>query len=220
MQRKRSVSEGAATRSSEDLLLEHTIALIAEKEGSLGVNMREVARRAGFAHTNVYNYFGSFDALLWEAFRRVLAMYGDYLEQGLASGLAAGEYLRRLITNLVSYPLEHSGLYRFIGSDPIGPDFPADILETVTVMKGWLIAAFRACAPAVDAPLADEACNIVYAYIDGETFNMINGRVVPGEDVGGRVVANAIRLFELLTNTVPANDPVEHPIPQRRRDDA
>ena len=36
-------------------------------------------------------------------------------------------------------------------------------------------------------------------YIDGETLNIINGRVVPDEDPGGRVEANAIRLFGLLT---------------------
>jgi AcrR family transcriptional regulator len=216
--RETHVSDAEPTRSTADLLVEHTVGLITEKGGSLGVNMREVARRAGFAHTNVYNYFPRFDDLLWEAFRRVLREYGDHLEQGLASGLPAREYLSRLIGNIVSFPLEHPGRYRFIGSDPIGPDFPEDILETVTVMKEWLFEAFRACAPGIEAPVADEACNIIYAYIDGETFNVINARVVPGEDVDGRVAANATRLFELLTDSRPGGDAVVHPQPPWHRD--
>lgn len=204
--------------STAEALVGHTIALITEREGSHGVNMREVARRAGFAHTNVYNYYPSFDDLLWEAFRRVLRAYGAHLEGGLASGIPASEYLHRLITNLVSFPLESPGLYRFIGSDPLGPDFPADILETVAVMKDWLLQAFRACATGVEPSVADEACNIIYAYIDGETFNIINRRVVPGEDVAGRVAANALRLFDLLTGTGTTDDPVAHPTPPWRED--
>ena len=211
------MTESPVTRPSAELLVDHTIALIIEKGGSIGVTMREVTRRAGFAHTNVYNYFATFEDLLWETFRRALRAYGEYLEVGLASGLPAGEYLRQLIRNLVSYPLEHPGLYRFIGSDPLGPHFPTDILETVTGMKGWLFEAFRACAPGVDVSTVDDACNIVYAYIDGETFNVINARVVPGEDVAGRAVANALRLFDLLTGTHPADDPVDHPPPPWRR---
>ena len=214
------MTEGPVTRSSADLLIEHTIALIIEKGGSTGVNMREVARRAGFAHTNVYNYFATFDALRWEAFRRSLRAYGEYLELDLASGLPASEYLRRLIRNLVSYPLEHPGLYRFIGSDPIGPHFPADILATVTGMKGWLFEAFRACAPAAEISAVDDACNIIYAYIDGETFNVINARMVPGEDVAGRVTGNALRLFDLLVGTPPTDDPVDHPTPPWREEGA
>ncbi len=186
---------------SVERLVDETVALITEKGGSLGVNLREVARRAGFAHTNVYNYFPSFDHLLWQAFRRVLEHYGGHLARGLDGPLPLEEYRRRLITNLATYPQQYPGLYRFIGSDPLGPDYPDDILETVTVMKQWLFDAFGAATPGVDAATAADACDIVYAYLDGETFNLINDRTVPGEDVGGRMVGNALRLYELLAGT-------------------
>ena len=187
-------------RPTADRFVETTLELISESGGSLGVNLREIARRMGCAHTNVYNYYDSFDDLLWSAFRRVLDDYSDFWARDLDESLARDEYLRRLITNLVAYPQQHPGLYRFIGSDPISAgDFPDDILDTVVAMKQQLFAAFRNCAPGTDVTVVDEACNIVYAYIDGETFNLINERVVPGEDVAGRTVGNAIRLFGLLT---------------------
>lgn len=192
--------EEVSQKPTADRFIETTLELITEKGGSLGVNLREVARRIGCAHTNVYNYFDSFDDLLWSAFRRVLDDYGAYLAHDLDESIPADEYLRRLIANLVAYPQRNPGLYRFIGSDPISAgDFPADILGTVVEMKQQLFAAFRTCVPDADPEVVDEACNIVYAYIDGETFNLINQRVVPGEDVTARIGGNAIRLFHLLT---------------------
>ncbi|MDJ0498281.1 MAG: TetR/AcrR family transcriptional regulator [Acidimicrobiia bacterium] len=187
------------TSPTADRFIGSTLDLIAEKGGSQGVNLREVARRVGCAHTNLYNYFDSFDDLLWAAFRRVLDDYASHLFRDLDS-LAAEERLEALIANLVAYPQSNPGWYRFIGSDPISSaGFPADILDTVLAMKQQLFEAFRSCSPGSDQALVDQACDIVYAYIDGESFNLINERVVPGEDVAGRVVGNAIRLFGLLT---------------------
>jgi AcrR family transcriptional regulator len=189
-------------KPTADRFIDSTLELIAERGGSQNVNLREVARRVGCAHTNVYNYFDSFDALLWAAFRRVLADYGSQLLGNLDESLPRSERLRRLVTNLVDYPQQNPGRYRFIGSDPIDADtFPHDILDEVFEMKQQLYAAFRSCAPGVDQAVADRACDIVYAYIDGETFNLINQRVVPGEDVAGRIVENATHLFDVLTRT-------------------
>lgn len=192
--------------STADRLVAETLALIAEKGGSAGVNLREISRRVGCAHTNVYNYFPSFEDLLWAAFRQVLEDYAAYLTHDLDDSLAADEYLRRLATNLVDYPLRNPGRYRFIGSDPIGPGgFPDDVLQTVASMKRDLVKAFQAGMPGADLAEVEDACNIVYAYIDGETFNLINDRVVPGEDIGKRVVANALRLLSLLVPQHPDN---------------
>lgn len=176
-----------------------TLALIDERGGSHDVNLREVSRRVGCAHTNLYNYFVSFEDLRWAAFRRVLREYGAFLEHDLDDRLAPGEYLRRVITNLASYPEEHPGPYRFIASDPIDVErIPADVLETVGLMKRWLVDVIGACIQAEDDRIAQDAGDIVLSYVDGETLNLINGRTVPGEDVRGRIVGNALRLIALL----------------------
>ncbi len=184
-----------------------TLELIEEQGGSLSVNLRQISRRMGCAHTNVYNYFETYQDLLWEAFRRGLDAYGEYLVHDLSEDLDADEYLRRVIANLATFPEEHPGLYRLIGSDPIEvEEIPEDILEYVTGMKEWLATAFRAAGgPGLDEAEAAQACDIVLSYIDGETLNLLNGREIPSEDLRGRIIGNAEKLVALLTKGSGSN---------------
>lgn len=184
-----------------------TLELVEEQGGSLSVNLRQISRRMGCAHTNVYNYFDTYQDLLWEAFRRGLDTYGEYLVHDLSTDLDAGEYLRRAIVNLATFPEKHPGLYRLIGSDPIDvTEIPDDILEYVTGMKEWLAAAFQAAGGSgLDGADAAQACDIVLSYIDGETLNLLNGREIPSEDLRGRIIGNAERLVALLTESSGGN---------------
>jgi len=176
------------------------IALIADSGGSQDVNLRQISRRIGCAHTNAYNYFASYEDLRWAAFRRALRIYGEYLVHNLDNSLTPSDYIGRLITNLATYPEENQGLYRFIASDPIDIGaIPEDILISVAAMKAWLFDVMGVThAPYSEPAETERVANIVLAYIDGETLNLINGRVVPGEDVKGRVVENAMRLIDEL----------------------
>ena len=188
-------------KPTADRFIDTTLELIAEKGGSQEVNLREIARRVGCAHTNVYNYFANLDDLMWAAFRRELKHYGGYLIRNLDDSLSPDEFIHRLITNLASYPQENPGGYRFIASDPIDLEtIPEDILVSVSGMKDWLFDVLETVhAPGLDREDAARISNIVLAYIDGETLNLINGRVVPGEDVKGRVVENSLRLIADLS---------------------
>lgn len=189
------------TKPTAERFVATTLELIEEQGGSLTVNLRQISRRMGCAHTNVYNYFPSYQHLLWEAFRRGLDIYAAYLIHDLSPGLTAQEYLHRVTANLASFPEQRPGIYRFIGSDPIDlEEIPPDILGYVTGMKEWLAAAFSAAAPGLNAGEAREAADIVLAYIDGETLNLINGREVPSDNLRSRIVRNAMRLLELLTD--------------------
>ena len=211
------VTKPKSSRPTAERFIDETVALIAETGGSQGVNLREISRRIGCAHTNVYNYFASLDDLMWAAFHRTLWRYGEHLGRGLDEALAPRDYFHQLVTNLASFPLEEPGLYRFIGSDPIDVDaIPPEILDSVVGLKGWLVDVFKAIAePVMGAAEAEELCNITYGYIDGETLNQINGRVVPGEDIGARVVVNAMRLFTTFVGDDVAG-PVKYPrLPQR-----
>ena len=194
----------APSRGMDERLVEATLELIAEEGSSLSVNLRQVSRRVGCAHTNVYNYFDSYRDLQWAVFRRALRVYGEHLIDGLDAGMPADGYLRRVIANLAAFPRQNPGLYRFVGSDPLEPEtIPADIIETVTAMKRWFTATVAAAAgPGVRETDAGDTADIVLAYIDGETLNLINGRTIPDEDLAGRVEANAMRLFALLVADV------------------
>ena len=201
---------------SADRFVDATLELIAEQGGSIDVNLRAVSRRLGCAHTNAYNYFDSYGELLWAAFRRALRIYGEHLTHDLRADLHPDTYLRRAIDNLASFPQQNPGLYRFVGSDPIDLEtIPDDVMETVTHMKRWFTGAVAAAAaPGTSSVAARETADIVLAYIDGETLNLINGRAIADEDLAGRVVANALRLFELLSGQAgQRNRPGDRPSP-------
>ena len=185
-----------------DRYIEETLQLIAEKGGSTQVNLREISRRIGCAHTNAYNYFTSREDLLWHAFRLVLRQYGNAMTAGLKGSLTGHAYFRRMIRNMFEWSIKNPGLHRFISSDPIDTEqIPLDIIETVIEMKDWLAKVFKVLAHnKVDENGLERLVDILLGYLDGEVFNLINGRYLPGENVASRVVDNLEVLFTLLTS--------------------
>jgi AcrR family transcriptional regulator len=186
-----------------DRYIETAIELIAEKGTSSDVNLREISRRIGCAHTNAYNYFANLKDLLWHAMRRVLLMYGKAMVSGLDDTLSPRAYLRRMFRNMVQWPIANPGLHRFISSDPLDPDhIPNDIVRMAKTMKQWFAASLKTFVrERLDGIGLARLVDVTLAYLDGEVFNLINGRVLPGEDIAGRVVDNLEWLFGLLTAT-------------------
>ncbi len=182
--------------------IKEALSLISEKGGSMDVNLREISRRIGCAHTNAYNYFESFDDLLWEAYRRALRMYIDFFTQGLTGDLSGHDYFTRLMRNMFEFGLENPGIHRFISSDPFSPeDIPSDVIETVIDMKAYFNGViFTLCSDKVTREEANGIGDIILGYMDGELFNIINGRVLPNEEAKGRVLGNINDLFTLLTS--------------------
>jgi AcrR family transcriptional regulator len=190
------------TGELRDRYIEETLALIAEKGGSMDVNLREISRRIGCAHTNAYNYFESYDDLLWEAYRSGLRVYGAWIVKGLSQDLSGHEYFDGMMRNMFEFGLENPGLHRFISSDPFSPeDIPGDIIECVIDMKSYFNEAIHTmCLGRVTREEADGIGDILLGYMDGELFNIINGRVLPNEEAKERVLTNLAMLFTLLTS--------------------
>lgn len=201
------MSRAPEVASTSDRFVEATLDLIAELGGSGSVNLRQISRRVGCAHTNVYNYFASYSDLLWETFRSTLAVYGEWLTRELDRSLSREDYFTRLLTNFATFPQAQPGLYRFIASDRMPTDdIPEDILAAVGGMKEWLAATVASISDVrLTAEQATIVADVVLAYLDGETLNLINDRVVPGEEIAARIVDNALRIHRLLVEDVAAN---------------
>lgn len=186
--------------ATAERFVEVTLEMIEEQGGSQHVNLREVARRVGCAHTNVYNYFDGVPGLLWEAMRRAVVVWAHSLANGLHDDLAPLDYFRKMIANYVAFPQEHAGLYRFVVLDPVNDGkYPDEIIQTVTALKDWLTDVIVACAPGTSRQDAEDACFIIDGYLTGESASLMTGRVLPGDDLAGRMIENAERLFILLT---------------------
>lgn len=184
-----------------DRYIEATLALIAERGGSTQVNLREISRRIGCAHTNAYNYFEDLEDLLLHALRLVIRQYGEAITSGLDSNLSGHAFFRRMVRNMIEWSIQNPGLHRFISSDPLDPEqLPTDIIETVVLIKKWVAQVLEVLAGGrLNEQGLTRMVDVILGYLDGEVFNLINGRFLPGEDIAGRVIDNIERLFELLT---------------------
>jgi AcrR family transcriptional regulator len=200
--------EDMAKRNSNgpprERFIEETLTLIAEKGGSKDVNLREISRRVGCAHTNAYNYFNNMDDLLWAAFKGALLFYAEAITEGLDDRLSGYKYFDRLMKNMVDFAVDNPGLYRFIGSDPVNPEnIPEEIIEIIIGLKLYYLKVFRTLTNGtVTRAKADQAGDTILAYMDGEIFNLINGRYLPDEQISGRIVGNIHKLFTLLTSKI------------------
>jgi AcrR family transcriptional regulator len=185
-----------------DQFVTETLALIEEKGGSHNVNLREISRRVGCAHTNSYNYFDSFEGLLWASYRKAIELYNDYLTADLSETELSLVDFRTVLERLARFPMDHPGLYRFIGSDPLPiENMPRDVMDSIGQMKNWFIEkALIPVSPGLGLKEATEIADILIAYISGESFDVINGRMLPDEDLPERIVGNALKLFGCLSS--------------------
>jgi AcrR family transcriptional regulator len=186
---------------SRDRFIDETMALVAEKGGFGEVNLREISRRVGCAHTNVYNYFANLEDLMWAAFDRTLDRYADALTRGLDTSKSPLRCFRALIGNMISFAVDNPGLYRFISSDPINPQtIPRNSIDKVIALKAYFIEVIHLLGEEkMTRRRAGDVGNMLLAYLDGETLNYINGRILPDEDILGRTKKNGEKLFTLLT---------------------
>lgn len=68
---------------SKEQIIGVTLALIKDKENIRSVNLREIARHLGCAHTNLYNYYEDLDAILWDVMDEVLHKSLENLSEGI-----------------------------------------------------------------------------------------------------------------------------------------
>ncbi len=89
----------AHRRSVEDAILAVTVALVAE-HGLAGVNMSQIAGRAGVGRATLYKYFPDVEAILIAWHERQV---GTHLAQLMKAGHQPGPPLRRLRSVLTTY---------------------------------------------------------------------------------------------------------------------
>lgn len=183
-----------------DRMVDVTLELIAEHGGCRGVNLRQVARRVGCAHTNVYNYFSAFDELLWAAMLRALERMSQFTAARLAAPPADAGRLEAFVTSQVDFAMEHPGWYRFIWLEAL-PDPPPEVARSLQQSAGQYLAALFAGGPEdLDLPRKEHVAYVVHGYLHGEICKLIQNRFVflDSQTHRRRIIANALSLFALL----------------------
>lgn len=181
--------------SGKDLFIHTVLEMLDEGTSLRDINLRKVARRIGCAHTNAYNYFESFEDLLWWSLRAALehlvSMTGD-------EGENMGKH--SLMELYIDFALAHPSWYRLIWMEPLGGTPPAEVKEYLKVpsrlFSRWLVEYFS--GDPNDPDLAAGG-RILHGYVHGELSAITTGRVEgTAKELKRQIMEHIERLFQRI----------------------
>ena len=186
---------------NKELIIETVLRLIEENGGIKDVNLRGIAKEIGCAHTNLYNYFNSFDEIIWEALGYILIKMVDYVGLNIASAANDEERLYLALEAILEFSFKHPGWYRVVWFESIRGEpshQAAQILHKPTEGLNYLL--IKASGGMLTEEKASRAANILHSYLHGEACKWISerGPVSSIEETIPKVLSNLKLLYKLL----------------------
>ncbi len=186
---------------SKELIIETTLRLIEENRGIKDVNLRGIAKEIGCAHTNIYNYFNSFDEMIWEALEHILLKMIDYVDLNIVSTVNDEERFYSALEAILNFSLKHPEWYRIVWFESIGgkPSHKTtQILTTPTEGLNYLL--IKASGEMLTEEKVNIVANILHSYLHGEICKWISERGPTSsiEETGKTVLSNLKLLYKLL----------------------
>lgn len=192
------------TKISREHIIETTLSLIRDKNDLKGLNLREIARTLGCAHTNLYNYFPSFNALLWAALSSLQERFMGILRDNLSRASTADLKLKYFFDTFLEVYLDNQGWFRLAWLEYIGEKRPQYNVEVTKKTRSELdrYAAdiwkeLRGVLP--DMETLSRVMHTTHCYIIGEISNHISGRGLIDSEKKFRehTAKEAMRVFTL-----------------------
>ncbi len=188
----------------KEKIVARAIELIDEKGGARGVGLREIARRAGCAAPNIYNYFPDFKALLNEAHLHLIA---DFNEKVPGQALRASSPLGRLteaIKGFIGYALDHRGWFNCFYYEK--HDFPANEDTDRAAEDAGNRMADIARAAGGDALRGERAffvTRVIHGFLLGELSSIVTGKLMPPDpaDYKEKLLRSCLVVFRALVES-------------------
>ncbi len=189
---------------SKDQIVDTAVELIRNKSDLRGLNMREIARTLGCAHTNIYNYFSSYNDLLWETHISLQKIFMEILTKKLNTTKKAELRLSYFFESFVNMYLDNKGWFRLAWHEYIGGERPQRDIEvteatnkTLNEYVSDIWKEFSGTSP--NADLTKRVLHNTHCYIVGEVSNYLLGRgIIENEtELKVYITNEAIRMFKL-----------------------
>ncbi len=196
----------ASRLPAEQRLIAAALDLIVRNGGCRGVNLRQIAARAGCAHTNAYNYFASLEDLLWAALSQALELQFANTEKALRAQAATTDPLRALLTAQVTFAQKNPGLYRLFWLEPLTGKPPSGVLQRLDAMRQlWVHHLGARLADLRSHTDPAWAGQIIHGYFHGEVCKLVGRHAFLPEsaDTRARIVANTLALVDLVAAAGP-----------------
>lgn len=191
---------------NKEIILDVTLHMIDEKEGIKDVNLREIAKRIGCAHTNLYNYYSSLDEIYWAALAKVILNMFDYVGVHLQESNEQKESIESkqqfflFLSYIIDFSMEHKGWYKLMWMEAIGGEPSYEIKRVLDNPSG----AFQEEISKLNDSFTQEdviaISDILHSYLHGELVKWMNDRsdLNSPQEVKNKIMANLKYLFELL----------------------
>lgn len=193
---------------TKEQVIDVALNLMREKEDIRSVNLREIARVLGCAHTNLYNYFGSFDDLLWEAHVALLQKASDSVKEKISQTDDEELKLQYFFFEFVDFYLNNKGWFRLAWVEIIGGKRPkSNEIATVQAVDTFVDSLITIWKNLYELEPQKEkmkyALHNVHCYIYGEVSIYIARRsLIPEESEFKKyVVKEAVKMMKLLLNS-------------------
>lgn len=194
---------------TKESIVNITLELIHDKENIRSVNLREIARVLGCAHTNLYNYFEDLDAILWDALDIVLVRSTEFILSGMDKIKDAEEKLELFYRRIIDYYLQNRGWFRLFWIEKLRGKRPeSNIKLTADVVGKHVVMLAELFEELYCVKLTKEEAmyvfHTVHSYVYGEISIFIAGRgLIPGEEEFRKyILRESIKLSRLLVLSI------------------
>ncbi|MFD4647948.1 TetR/AcrR family transcriptional regulator [Streptomyces sp. NPDC058441] len=164
-----------------------------EADGSSGLSLRAVARRAGVSPTAPYRHFADRDALVSAVAAEGYQELAGYLTKAHPAPSTPDE-LAAVAVAYVQFALEHPALFRVMFAEPCDPTSEERVAATAAISE-YVRSIVRATFPDVNA---DAMSTTVWALVHGLAFLHLDGKldISTPEVVATQVHAAVHALFD------------------------
>jgi AcrR family transcriptional regulator len=166
---------------SKEQIIETALEMLKDKSNIREINLREIARVLGCAHTNLYNYYPSFNDLLWEAHIEIGIKFIQQMNLILERIQDPKAKLYQFYYFLSEFYLDNKGWFRLAWLDYIDVVRPdkdkivteKTVSEMVELLRNIWIGIY---SNELDRKSIRRVLHDVHCYIVGEVSSYINGR--------------------------------------------
>ena len=202
------MTEGNSVSPAAIRLVDLTLDLIESRGGLRQVNLREVARLAKCSHANLYNYFSSFEVLLWATLDRAIERLVAHTETAMRGQARPEGMFRIFVSSQIDFAVLHPGTYRLIWLETLsGSPPPAVALRIQRTPILFAETLRKTMAPSAPPATVERAARIIHSYLHGEICKLVCARMIEPLDQSNKadldhvrnlINANAQRLAKLL----------------------
>lgn len=168
------------------------------------LNFREIARKLGCAHTNLYNYFSTYSDLLWESHSAILNNFMNTLKEQMNNASPSELRVVSFFKIIVNMYMDNKGWFRLSWHEYIKGERSEKDIETAKTANGILNGyamdickeLFKECP---DKNSVKQVLHNTHCYIIGEISNYLLGRSFMDSEAELRayIVNEAVTMFKL-----------------------